>query len=81
MLYQATKNLTFSKLGKSVIVGETVELETSYADEINKNLKLTFPDVDAVLVPVDGEVPKPQKTGRKKTAKTEKVEPAEESDV
>lgn len=80
--YLATKNLVFPKLDKEVIVGETIELEESYAAEVNKNLKLTFPDVKAVLVPVDGEevesepvATEPKKAGRKKTGKADEAEP------
>ncbi|MGT2866608.1 hypothetical protein, partial [Streptococcus fryi] len=29
-----------------------IELEPDYAEEVNEKLKLTFPDVSAVLVPV-----------------------------
>lgn len=48
-LYKAVKNLVFTSLGKSVIVDETIELEEEYAEKVNEDLKLTFPDVDAVL--------------------------------
>lgn len=79
-LYRAVKNLVFSKLDKSVIVDETIELEKDYADEVNNSLKLTFPDVAAVLVSVDEAVEeKPKKTTRKKKADdTETVEEAVE---
>lgn len=82
-LYKATKNLVFKKLGQSVIVDETIELEKDYADEVNKSLKLTFPDVSAVLVAVDDasepiEVDKPKKSTRaKKTTETDTVETAD----
>ncbi|HEM3542696.1 hypothetical protein [Streptococcus suis] len=52
-LYKATKNLVFQSLGKGVIVDEIIDLEPAYAEKVNKDLKLTFPDVDAVLVAVD----------------------------
>lgn len=52
-LYKATKNLVFQSLGKAVIVGEIIELEPDYAEKVNKDLKLTFPDVEAVLVSFD----------------------------
>ncbi|MFC5630128.1 MULTISPECIES: hypothetical protein [Streptococcus] len=71
-LYKATKNLVFQSLGKGVIVDEIIDLEPAYAEKVNKDLKLTFPDVDAVLVPVDAtesvEVEQPKKTTRKKKA-------------
>lgn len=83
-LYKATKNLTFASLKKGVIVDEVIELDDAFAEKVNKDLKLTFPDVDAVLVPVDGtEIindDKPKKTTRKKKADadTETVEDAAE---
>ncbi|WP_070021798.1 hypothetical protein [Streptococcus agalactiae] len=79
-LYKATKNLVFQNLDKAVIVDEVIELETDYAEKVNKELKLTFPDVAAVLVLVDETVEeKPKKTTRKKKADdTETVEEAVE---
>lgn len=73
-LYKATKNLVFTSLEKSVIVDEVVDLAPEYAEKVNKDLKLTFPDVDAVLVAVDGEVIEdetPKKTTRKKKSDAE----------
>lgn len=52
-LYKAVKNLVFTSLDKAVIIDETIELEDEYAKKVNKDLKLTFPDVKAVLVPVE----------------------------
>lgn len=79
-LYKATKNLVFQNLDKAVIVDEVIELETDYAEKVNKDLKLTFPDVAAVLVLVDETVEeKPKKTTRKKKADdAETVEDAAE---
>lgn len=79
-LYKATKNLIFASLDQSVIVDETIELEDEYAEQVNKDLKLTFPDVDAVLVPVSTdetielEDEKPKKATRKKKSDAETVE-------
>lgn len=79
-LYKAVKNLIFTSLDKAVIVGETIELEDEYAEKVNKDLELTFPDVKAVLVPVENtettEDDKPKKPTRKKKsdAETETVE-------
>lgn len=71
-LYKATKNLVFQSLGKAVIVDEVIVLEPDYAEKVNKDLKLAFPDVEAVLVPVDAtesvEAEQPKKTTRKKKA-------------
>jgi dihydroneopterin aldolase len=52
-IYQATKNIYFEQLEKSVIVDELIELDEAYAKEVNKKLKDTFPDVKEVLVLVD----------------------------
>ena len=73
--YQATKNLFFKSLNKDVIVGEVIELEKDYADSINADLASAFPDVQAVLVPLNEEVTeKPKRTRKKATedAETEK---------
>ncbi|MDW8668339.1 hypothetical protein Q7V90_09160 [Streptococcus suis] len=47
--YKATKNLTLKTPGIYVAEGEVVELEPSYAEQVNNDLKSTFPNVDAVL--------------------------------
>lgn len=68
--YKATKNLFFKSLNKDVIVGEVIELEKDYADNVNADLASAFPDVQAVLVPLDEEVTEKPKRPRKK-AKTD----------
>lgn len=74
-LYKAVKNLVFTSLDKAVIIDETIELEDEYAKKVNEDLKLTFSDVKAVLVPVENtettEDDKPKKTPRKKKSDTE----------
>lgn len=73
--YKATKNLFFKSLNKDVIVGEVIELEKEYADKVNADLASAFPDVQAVLVPLNEEVEeKPKRTRKKATedAETEK---------
>ncbi|MFP7775693.1 hypothetical protein [Streptococcus dysgalactiae] len=91
-LYKATKNLTFASLKKGVIVDEIIDLEPDYAEKVNKDLKLTFPDVAAVLVLLDENVevetetpdenieekPKKPKGRWKKAEATETVEDATE---
>lgn len=47
--YKAIKNLILKTPGIYVTEGEFVELEPNYVDQVNKDLKQTFPDVDAVL--------------------------------
>lgn len=53
--------------------GEVVELEPTYAEQVNKDLKLTFPDVDAVLELVEETKP----ASRSKKADTKASEDAE----
>lgn len=70
--YKATKNLFFKSLNKDVIVGEVIELEKEYADKVNADLASAFPDVQAVLVPLNEEVTeKPKRTRKKAKADTE----------
>jgi len=70
--YKATKNLFFKSLNKDVIVGEVIELEKEYADSVNADLASAFPDVQAVLVPLNEEVTeKPKRTRKKAKADTE----------
>ena len=47
--YKAIKNLILKIPGIYAKEGEFVELEPNYADQVNKDLKQTFPDVAAVL--------------------------------
>lgn len=51
--YKALKNLVLNTLNIDVEEGNVIELEHKHAEQVNKDLKLTFPDVDAVLVLVD----------------------------
>lgn len=91
-LYKATKNLVFQSLEKAVIVDEVIDLEADYADKVNKDLKLTFPDVAAVLVSLDEtvevetettdetvEVKKPKKPKGKGKDKADTTETSEEA--
>lgn len=72
--YKATKNLFFKSLNKDVIVGEVIELEKDYADNVNADLASAFPDVQAVLVPLDEEVTEKPKRTRKKAKTDTKTE-------
>ncbi|MBY0752423.1 hypothetical protein K5Q29_03025 [Streptococcus sp. 2018037] len=72
--YKATKNLTLKTPGIHVAEGEVVELEPAYAEQVNKDLKLTFPDVDAVLELVEETKP----ASRNKKANTKASEDAAE---
>lgn len=72
--YKATKNLTLKTPGFYVAEGEVTELEPAYAEQVNKDLKLTFPDVDAVLELVEETKP----ASRSKKADTKASEDATE---
>ncbi|HEP2841425.1 hypothetical protein MP619_00985 [Streptococcus dysgalactiae] len=78
--YAATKKLILAFLGVEIDAGETIEIEDEYAEQVNKDLKLTFPDVEAVLVPVSKdetieiEDEKPKKATRKKKSDAEIIE-------
>lgn len=70
--YKANKNLTLKTPDIDVAEGEVVELEPAYAEQVNKELKLTFPDVDAVL-----ELVETKPASRSKKADTKASEDAE----
>ncbi|HFI0592962.1 TPA: hypothetical protein ACGO2M_000765 [Streptococcus suis] len=72
--YKATKNLTLKTLGIYVAEGEVVELELAYAEQVNKDLKSTFPNVDAVLELVEETKP----VSRSKKVETKASEDATE---
>lgn len=72
--YKAIKNLTLPTPGIYVQEGNIVELEPDYAEQVNKDLKLTFPDVDAVLELVEETKP----AQRSKKADTKASEDAAE---
>ncbi|BCK44619.1 TPA: hypothetical protein ACIRIH_001329 [Streptococcus suis] len=72
--YKATKNLTLKTPGIYVAEGEVVELEPTYAEQVNNDLKSTFPNVDAVLELVEETKP----VSRSKKAETKASEDATE---
>lgn len=76
--YKATKNLFFKSLNKDVIVGEVIELDKDYADNVNADLVKVFPDTKAVLVPLEPEevVEEPEEVEEKpkRTRKKAKVD-------
>lgn len=72
--YKAIKNLTLSTPSIYVTEGRVVELEPAYAEQVNKDLKLTFPDVDAVLELVE----ETKSASRSKKADTKASEDAAE---
>ncbi|MCY7144198.1 hypothetical protein MK512_10635 [Streptococcus gordonii] len=69
-LFKAQKNIYFTSLDKDVVAGETIDLDQEYADAVNADLKPVFPDVEAVLVPVEDE-DKPKKATRASKADAE----------
>lgn len=78
--YKAAINLTLKTPGIDVQAGEVVELAPDYAEQVNKDLKMTFPDVPAVLVAVDAdEAEKPKKPSTRKPKAD--VEPPKEDEV
>lgn len=75
-LFKAQKNIYFTSLDKDVAAGETIELDQEYADAVNADLKSAFPDVEAVLVPVEDEEDKPKKATRASKADAETAKDA-----
>lgn len=74
-LFKAQKNIYFTSLDKDVAAGETIDLDQEYADAVNADLKPVFPDVEAVLVPVEDE-DKPKKATRASKADAEAAKDA-----
>ena len=74
-LFKAQKNIYFTSLDKDVVAGETIDLDQEYADAVNADLKPVFPDVEAVLVPVEDE-DKPKKATRASKADVETAKDA-----
>lgn len=74
-LFKAQKNIYFTSLDKDVVAGETIDLDQEYADAVNADLKPVFPDVEAVLVPVEDE-DKPKKATRASKADAETAKDA-----
>lgn len=75
-LFKAQKNIYFTSLDKDVAAGETIDLDQEYADAVNADLKPVFPDVEAVLVPVEDEEDKPKKSTRSSKADAETAKDA-----
>lgn len=75
-LFKAQKNIYFTSLDKDVAAGETIDLDQEYANAVNADLKPVFPDVEAVLVPVEDEEDKPKKATRASKADVETAKDA-----
>lgn len=54
--YKSLKNIHFKSIDKDVLENGIIELDEDFANRVNEDLKLTFPDVPNVLVSLDGEV-------------------------
>lgn len=54
--YKSLKNIHFKSIDKDVLENGIIELDEEFANRVNEDLKLTFPDVPNVLVSLDGEV-------------------------
>lgn len=66
-LYVSSKNIKIESLNKGVIVGDTIDLDTKVAEEVNSKMKDLYPDDAPALSLVGGEAP--QKPKRKTRAK------------
>lgn len=53
--YKSLKNVHFENLNKEVFENGIIELDEEFANRVNEDLKLTFPDVQKVLVSLDGD--------------------------
>lgn len=53
--YKSLKNVHFESLNKEVFENGIIELDEEFANRVNEDLKLTFPDVQKVLVSLDGD--------------------------
>lgn len=53
--YKSLKNIHFKSIDKDVLENGIIELDEDFANRVNEDLKLTFPDVPNVLVSLDGD--------------------------
>ncbi|MCK1239879.1 hypothetical protein MX111_11025 [Streptococcus uberis] len=52
--YKSLKNIHFKSIDKDVLENGIIELDEEFANRVNEDLKLTFPDVPNVLISLDG---------------------------
>lgn len=53
--YKSLKNIHFKSIDKDVLENGIIELDEEFANRVNDDLKLTFPDVPNVLISLDGD--------------------------
>lgn len=53
--YKSLKNIHFKSIDKDVLENGIIELNEEFANRVNEDLKLTFPDVQKVLISLDGD--------------------------
>lgn len=53
--YKSLKNIHFKSIDKDVLENGIIELDDEFANRVNEDLKLTFPDVPNVLISLDGD--------------------------
>lgn len=53
--YKSLKNIHFKSIDKDVLENGIIELDEEFANRVNEDLKLTFPDVKNVLISLGGD--------------------------
>ncbi|WP_249630103.1 hypothetical protein [Streptococcus uberis] len=53
--YKSLKNIHFKSIDKDVLENGIIELDEEFANRVNEDLKLTFPDVPNVLISLGGD--------------------------
>lgn len=77
-LYKALKNITFSSLDKTVLDGDTIELEEEYANKVIETLSEVFPGEQALIKVFGVETEEEPEEAPKKATRKKKVDEAEE---
>ena len=77
-LYKALKNITFSSLDKTVLDGDTNELEEEYANKVIETLSEVFPGEQALIKVAGVETEEAPEEAPKKATRKKKADEAEE---
>ena len=77
-LYKALKNITFSSLDKTVLDGDTIELEEEYANKVIETLSEVFPGEQALIKVAGVEIEEEPEEAPKKATRKKKADEAEE---
>lgn len=77
-LYKALKNITFSSLDKTVLDGDTIELEEEYANKVIETLSEVFPGEQALIKVAGVEPEEAPEEAPKKATRKKKADEAEE---